>query len=170
MISKKSQTYAQALFELESKQELFNRLQGLSNVFTEPDIMDFFLSYTVSRKSKKEILNRILKRDTPLLKNFFFVLLDNRAFSFLPQIVSAYKMLLEEKSNFCTGTIYSSSPLPLEQRKDIKKQLQKFFNKKLALNQKEDKNLVGGLYIKAGGFIFDSTVKQYLKQFKNSGG
>jgi len=170
MISKKSQIYAQALFELESSQELFNQLQELSNVFTEPYIRDFFLSHTVSQENKKETLNRALKQSSSLLKNFFFVLLDNRTFSFLPQIVLAYKILLEEKSNSCTGTIYSPSPLSLEQRKDVEKQLQKFFNKRLVLGQKEDKTLVGGLYIKAGNVIFDGTVTHYLKQFKNSGG
>ena len=170
MISKKGQTYAQALFELESNQELLSQLQEFSDIFTKPDVMDFFLSYTVSKEEKRQILNSALKKNSSLLKNFFFVLLDNKAFSLLSQIVLAYETLLEEKNNFCKGTICSPHPLSVEQKKDIEKQLQKFLNKKLALDQKEDKNLVGGLYIKAGGFVFDGTVKHYLKQFKISGG
>lgn len=170
MISKKSQTYAQALFELESSKELSRQLEALSDIFKAPEVLDFFLSFTVSKEDKKHILNSALKQTSPLLKNFFLVLLDNRAFSLLPQIASAYRKLMEEKDNLCTGTIYSLHPVSIEQKKEIEKQLQKFFNKKLALNQKEDKSLLGGLYIKAGGFIFNNTVKHHLKQFKTSGG
>lgn len=170
MISKKSQNYGQALFECESSAELFKQLKALSDLFTEPETLDFFLSFTVSTENKKSLLNKSLKHSSSLLKNFFFVLLDNRTFSLLPQIVSVYQNLMEEKNNLCTGTIYSPYPVSEERKKEIEELLQKFFNKKLELNQKEDKSLIGGIYVKAGGYIFNSTVKQQLKHFKISGG
>ena len=170
MISRRSQNYGQALFECEASEELFKQLKTLSNIFMEPEIMKFFLSLTISKEDKKNILNSLFQQSSPLLKNFFFVLLDNKAFSLLPQIVSAYGKLMEEKNNLCTGTIHSPHPVSLEQKREIEGLLQKFFNKRLVLNRKEDKSLVGGLYVETGGYIFDSTVKHHLKHFKVSGG
>ena len=169
MISKKGQAYGQALFESEASKELFSQLSTLSDIFTKQVVLDFFLSFTVPLEDKKKLLILSLKHCSPLLKNFYFVLLDNKAFSLLPQIVSVYQNLMEEKNNLCTGTIYSPHPVSEAQKKEIEELLQKFFNKKLALNQKEDKKLVAGLYVKAGGFVFNSTVKHHLKHFKTKG-
>ena len=170
MISRKSQNYGQALFECEASEKLFQQLKELSDIFMETEIIDFFLSFTVSKEDKENILNKALKHSSPLLKNFFLILLDNKAFSLLPQIVSSYGKLMEEKDNICTGTIYSFHLLSREQTKEIKDLLKNFFNKRLELNQKEDKSLMGGVYIEAGGYVFDGTVKHYLKHFKTSGG
>ena len=169
MISKKSQVYAQALFELESGWKMLKSLKELSNFFHSAEVLDFFLSFAISKKDKKGLLEKTLKQSPPLLKNFFYVLLDNRAFQLLPQIVSAYQNLLEEKERVCTGIIYSSYPISLKQKQDMEKYLEKFFNKKVDLKPKEDKSLIGGFYIQVGGFLFDSTVKQQLKQFKMKG-
>ena len=170
MISRRSQNYGQALFESEASEEMFKQLREISGIFMEPEIMDFFLSFTVSKENKKNILHNSLKHSSPLLKNFFLILLDNKAFSLLPQIVSAYGKLVEERDNVCTGTVYSPHPLSKEQTKDIKNLLQRFFNKRLELNQKEDRSLIGGVYVEAGDYVFDGTVKYYLKHFKTSGG
>ncbi len=170
MVSKRSQIYGEALFECESSQELLTQLKELSNIFTQPEMLDFFLSFTVSKEDKKRLLKNSLKHGSPLLKSFFLVLLDNKAFSLLPQIVSSYQNLLEENNKICTGTIYSPQAVPEERKKEIEHLLEKFLHKKLVLNQKKDKSLVGGLYITAGGYIFDSTIKQQLKNFKTSGG
>lgn len=169
MVFKKSQVYAQALFELEASGKILKPLKELSSLFHSPEFLDFFLSFTISQKDKKKLLEKILKSAPLLLKNFFYVVLDNRAFQILPEIVEAYQKLLEEKEKTCTGLIYSSQPLSLDQKQEVEKSLEKFFNKKLDLKQKEDKSLIGGFYIQVGGFLFDSTVKQQLKQFKRKG-
>ena len=169
MISKRSWTYAQALFELESGSELAGQLKALSDVFQSPEIMDFFLSFTVSKEDKKGLLKTVFQSRAPLLKNLLFVLLDNRAFFLFPEIALAYRQLMDEKEDLCRGTLYSPRPLSVEEKQDVEKKLQKFFHKKLALDQKENKNLIGGLYIEAGGFIFNGTVKNQLKQFKMKG-
>lgn len=169
MNSKKSQIYAQALFELESKRETFQALKELSDLFQPQRVLDFFLSFTIPKEDKKELLGQVLRQSPVLLKNFFYVLLDNKAFSLLPQIVSVYQNLLEDKEKVCTGFIYSPNPLLEKEKQDIEKVLEKFFNKKIDLEWKEDKSLIGGFYVQAGGFLFDSTVKQQLKQFKMKG-
>ena len=170
MISKKSWAYAQSLFETDSNPELFSQLKSLSDIFTQPKHMDFFTSFTVPSEEKKKLLEQALKNNHPLLKNFFLVLLVNKSFSLLSQIVSAYQKLMEDKNQLCSGTVFSPSPVSEEQKQQLEKSLQKFFNKKIELQFKEDKTLIGGLYIDVGGYIFNSTVKHQLKHFKSSGG
>ena len=169
-ISKKSQNYGQALFESESSEQMLIQFKTLSKIFSQKEVLKFFCAFTISLEDKKKLLNLSLKRIFPLLKAFFFVLLENKAFFLLPQIVRVYEGLWEEKQGLCKGTVYSSSPLSQKQKKEIEALLQNFFNKKLELNQKEDKKLIGGIFVKVGNYIFNNTVKQDLKQFKNLGG
>ena len=169
MISKRSQIYAQALFELKAGSELAEQLKIFSEAFQSSEIMGFFLSFTVSEENKKQVLKSVFKPANPLLKNLLFALLDNKAFFLLPEIAWAYGQLMDEKEGLCRGLLYSPYPVSAEEKQDIEKHLQKFFNKKLALDQKEDKSLIGGIYIEAGGFVFNGTVKNQLRQFKVKG-
>lgn len=170
IISKKSCTYAQALFELNSEESFFQELRILSEIFIEDSILDFFLSFTVSKEKKRKLMDKTLEKASPLLKNFFYILLDHRSFSLLPQIVNAYRELKDEKDQICRGTVFSASALSVEQKRKLEEALEKFFNKKIKLSSEEDKELMAGFYINAGGYIIDNTVKNYLRQFKTSGG
>ncbi len=170
MISKKSQAYGQALFELEASEEWLQQLKALAGLFKEREIQGFFLSLAVPEKDKKRILTQALKPVSGGLKNFFFVLADNRAFASLPQIALAYQELMEEKAGRLSGTVYSPCALSTEQMREIESRLEKFFKKKTTLDQKEDKSLVGGVCVHAGGFVFDSSAQRQLQRFKFSGG
>lgn len=168
MAGKKSQVYAQALFELGSGEKLLKELENFSVLLMEKEILRFFCSFTVSKEDKKNLLKKIMKNSSPPLKNFFFVLLDNKAFSLLSEIVSSYKKLCDEKLNLIRGDLYSFQPLP--EKEELEKALSRFFNKSVKLNQKLDKTLIAGVYIRVGDYVFNSTVKEYLKQFRTLGG
>lgn len=171
MISKKSQTYARALFESSPDPKTLSYLKSLLDIWNkEKAAMDFFVSKLIPLSEKKKLLQQILKSSPPALKNFFFVLLDNQAFSLLPEILLAYQNLQDEKEKTCRGLLYSSELLSEAKRRELEESLEKFFNKKIELTQKEDKNLIGGFSINVGGYSLNSTVKQELKRFKTSGG
>lgn len=167
MISKKSQTYAQALSELSSDTSLLTSLKQLCEIFTEQKIMAFFLSRVVSVENKKKLIASVLKSAPSELKNFFFILLEGQAFVLLPQIVLAFQKLKDKQNRICRGFLFSPHPLLKDQKQKLEDGLQKFFNKKIELQQKEDKNLIGGFLIDVGGFSFNNTVLQDLKRFQN---
>ena len=172
MSRKISGIYAKALFECQPKggASLASELQGLCALFKEPQTRDFFLSPVVPLQDKKHILAEGLASCSPLIRNFIFVLLDKARLDLLPQIETAFKELREEHADIRSGTIYSPAPLSEEQKRALEAPLEKFFGKKLVLRVKEDKNLTGGVCVKAGGFVFDGSVALSLKNFQTSGG
>ncbi len=52
----------------------------------------------------------------------------------------------------------------------IEKSVGSFFKKKVDLESRQDTNLMGGLYVKVGNYIFNDTLECHLKKFKSSGG
>ena len=111
-----------------------------------------------------------LKTAPALLRNFFFVLLENKKFSLLPEILKIYQELLDEKSKICRGLIFSPQTIDSGTKAEIEKLLGSFFNKTVALELKEDKKLIAGFLVDIGGYIFKGASEQYLKNFEKLGG
>lgn len=169
MISKKSQIYAKALFEIEANQDLLQQLHLYTSIFMQKSNLEFFSSFTIPIKIKKNILKQCLKPAGVMLQNFFFVLLDNKTFHLLSQIVLAYQKLLEDKKQICSGTIYSAQTLSSQQQQEIEAGLKQRFKKSFVFKQKQDKAAIAGLCIETQDFIFNNTMEQQLKQFKMKG-
>ena len=170
MKKRTSEVYARVLFELDSSSEFLKSLRDFSGVFMEKQTFQFFLSLAVSSSEKKKVLSESLKSAPTQLKNFFFVLLDNKKFSFLPEIVKNYQDLLDEKNKICRGLIFSPQKPSKELKEQIEKLLGKFFNKTVALEPKEDKKLIAGFLVDVGAYIFKGNSRQYLKNFDKLGG
>ena len=170
MKPRNSETYAKALFELDSRPEFFENLQGFAEIFLEQKLFQFFLSQSVPLLEKKNLLTASLKSAPALLKNFFLILLDNKKFSLLPDILGTYQELLDEKNGICRGWIFSSQKPEPKEKEKVEKFLGQFFNKTVALEPKEDKKLIAGFLVNVGGYIFKGTSEQYLKNFEKLGG
>ena len=170
MNKRKSEVYARALFELDSSSEFLKNLKLFSEAFTEKKSFSFFLSLSIPLSEKKKLLTESLNKAPNILKNFFLVLLDNKSFSFLPEIVKIYQELMDEKNKICQGLIFSPQKPSQKDKEQIEKILGKFFNKTVALESKEDKKLIAGFLVDAGGYMFKGTSLQYLRNFEKLGG
>ena len=165
-----SQTYARALFELDSSKDFASQLKNFSDIFRDPKTFQFFLSVSVPLTAKRKVLTESLKTAPAFLRNFFYILLENKKFSCLPEIVENYQKLLDEKNKICRGLIFSSKKPAGEEKKKVEKVLSQFFNKTVALEPKEDKKLIAGFLVNVEGYIFKGTSRQYLKNFEKLGG
>ena len=170
MKKRTSEVYSRALFELDSRSEFLKSLKGFSEIFMEKKAFQFFLSLAVSSSAKKQVLSECLKSAPPALRNFFFILLENKKFSFLPEIVKNYQKLLDEKNKICRGLLFSPQKPSHKLKEQVEKLLGSFFNKTVALELKEDKKLIAGFLVSAGGCLFKGNSMQYLKNFDKLGG
>lgn len=168
MISKRAEIYSEALFSLQSEAVLLESLKVFSAVISEPPTSEFFNSSIIPVEDKKQILQEILKSGSSSkeLKNFLFILLDKKAISLLPEITENYQKLFDEKNLIATGTIYSSQILSPEEKTRVEKSIEKFLNKKVDLQEKQDKSLIAGLYVKVAGYVIDDTIGSHLNKFK----
>ena len=166
-MSSQSYFYAKALFECDSRPEIFSQLKHLCEIFNQTQNKAFFMSYTVSKEQKKQVLKQALKTSLPTLKNFFYLLLDQQNLSLLPQILKAYKQEMDEKTQTLSGQVSSPFPLPEDKKQALKSSLEKFFHKKIELQYKEDKTLITGFSVNIGEYVFNNTARQQLKGFES---
>ena len=102
-----------------------------------------------------------------LLKNFMIFLIKKRRFFYLEKILKSFTEICSEKRGEIKAEIQSAKELSNDEVKKITEDLAKNFSSKMKLNYKYDKSLIGGLIIKIGSIMIDTSIKNKLQQIQN---
>ena len=172
-ISPASEAWAGALFDMAFEEggggeALLREIFHLAEALGEREIFRFFLSPAIPLKDKRETLAAALKAAAgPLPQNFLFLLLEKGRFGLLPEICLTARNLLDEKNNILRGELFAAAPLSPEEKSRAEAAAARFFSKKVILEERRDKSLVGGFCLRAGGWLLSGAASHYLKKFQD---
>lgn len=166
-------TYGKALFEAAGevgKTDIIMReAEELSEILKgEKELFDFLCIPTISASEKKDVIKKIFEGsiETELL-NLLYVLIDKGRCSHFERIIRQYRKNMNESHGFTTGVIYSVLPLSAEQLVSFEEKTGKLLNKKVKLENRTDRNIIGGVRIFVEGKVIDATVKKRLSDLKD---
>ena len=94
-------------------------------------------------------------------------MVKKRRFFYLEKILKSFIEICSEKRGEVKAEIQSGKELSNEEIKKITEDLVKNFSSKMKLNYKYDKSLIGGLIIKIGSTMVDTSIKNKLQQIEN---
>jgi len=161
--------YAAALFDLaveqnnvsEVEQDLvkFQQLYDMS-----ADLQRLVRSPVISGEDQVRALTSVLDKAGVggLAKNFFSLVARNRRLFSAPQMVRAYQALAAKSRGEVTAQVSSAHPLTDEQAQALKAALKETVGKDVTLAAKVDPSLIGGLIVKLGSRMVDSSLKTKL--------
>lgn len=163
--------YSDAFFDLSSEKnkldihkkdlkyivEVFNENTQLNNLIENP---------IVSNEDKKEIISKIFVEIDSDSKNLLNVLIDNKRFMVLGDLVRDFNKKYNYANNILEGVVYSTRKLDDTELKNLKNALNKKFDKKVELTNIIDKSLIGGLSIYVDGKRIDNSIKNRLDSLK----
>ncbi len=96
--------------------------------------------------------------------NFLIV---KRRFFYLEKILKSFIEICSEKRGEIKAEIQSAKELTSDEINKITEDLTKNFSSKMKLNYKYDKSLIGGLIVKIGSTMVDTSIKNKLQQIEN---
>jgi len=135
---------------------------------TSPLMAAFFSSGVVSRNKKaKAIRDAFTNRASELLTNFLLVLNDHDRLDLLRVIHTAYRELLEERAGRMRVQVLSAVPLLAEQAEKLRRELRETIYREPVLEPKVDPDLLGGMIVQLGDWVYDGSVRTRLQQLKN---
>ena len=169
-VSERAEVYARTLFELTPREETLTHIRIVEVALTDSKVEDFLKSPLVSRKEKKEVLKKVLVEMPELERNFIFLLADRGVTGLLGEIGDMFQQLLDEKFSRIQGEVISPHPLSSEEKTSLEKGLETYLKKKVSLKETVSSEHIGGLYVKAGDYVFNDTLDFHLKTFQNTGG
>jgi F-type H+-transporting ATPase subunit delta len=114
-----------------------------------------------------DITNKVASGD-PLLINFAKVLLENQRFTFLPEISVGFTQLVDILKKRLALEVTSAFALDQGDREAILQKVRADFGSLATIEFNSDSSLIGGLRIKAGDLVLDSSVSGALNGLRES--
>ncbi len=148
----------QALAALDA---LLDESPALANVFRSP-------VFTVDEK--KRVIADVLKKVDcdAVTRSFLHLLADNERLPQFRDIVREYGRLLDAANNVVRGTVTTAVPLTKEKRKSVRDELEAKAGKTLELAFEVDPAILGGVVLKMGGRILDSSLRAQLEILRDT--
>ena len=165
--------YAAALFELaeDAKQldDVAGDLQQLAAMVDgSEDLRRLIQSPVISRDDQINAIGAIIDaaKFTDLTKNFVGVVAANRRLFAIPNMIKAYQAQLAASRGESTAEVVSAKALSDTQVKAVGDALKKVIGTKVQVEQRVDESLLGGLIVKVGSRMIDSSLKTQLQKMR----
>lgn len=170
-----AEPYAQALMALAQNQQLTtvfgDSIRDLLALLDEsPDLEALLSNPVVKDDDKKAILRRILGGQVnPYLLNFMLLLVDKRRILFLRAICQQYQVLLRKLTNTVLAEVVSVLKLTDSQRQSVIDKVKQLTGARdVEIETTIDPDILGGVIIKVGSQVFDSSLKGQLRRISLS--
>ena len=168
------QRYSKALFELSAESKSLDKtekdlLSVHSLIAKNNEINMVIKSPSLSRENQASIMEKILKRMkvSPLIIKFIGTLAINGRLSIVNNIIDEFLKKLAHERGELTAEITTAVPISKEINKSIVKVISKLTKtNKIELNEKIDESLIGGLVLRMGSTMIDSSIKTKLSTLK----
>jgi F-type H+-transporting ATPase subunit delta len=102
-----------------------------------------------------------------LLVNFLLVLNDHDRLDLLRGIHQAVHELQDERAGKIKVVVRSAVPLPDDQGEQLRQQLRASYHKDPVLQLQVDPELLGGLVVKIGDWLYDASVRRRLDDIQH---
>jgi F-type H+-transporting ATPase subunit delta len=169
-----ARVYAEALFDEASARnqarEILDELDALLNevVRPNPETEAFFTSAAIGRERKAEVLRSALAgRVGELVLNFILVLNNHYRLDLLGVAVALYRELLEQHSGQMRVQVRSAVPLDHDHQERLRGELRQGFSREPILEMQVDPDLLGGLVVQVGDWLYDASVRTRLETMRN---
>ncbi len=165
--------YASALFELASEQRQVADVEKKLNDFQalldgSQDLVRLIKSPVFSAEDQLKALSAILDKAGigGLAGNFFRLIAKNRRLFAVPDMIRAYRALAARSRGEVEALVTSAFPLKDAQVEALKEALRATAGRQVQLNLRVDPALIGGLIVKLGSRMIDSSIRTKLSSLK----
>ncbi len=165
--------YASALFELaENAKQLdavAGELRGLRQVIADSeDLRRLIRSPIYDRDQQGAAMAAILDKAGvgDLTRRFVLVVAQNRRLFALPQMIDAYLAELAHRRGEVTAVVTAARLMTKEQQSALTDKLRKLVGAKVQVDLQIDPELLGGLVVRVGSRMVDSSLRSKLEKMQ----
>jgi len=165
--------YATALFELADESASLDTvsadLKSLKNMLDQSeDLSSFISSPLYSREQHSSALSAILDKSgsSDLTKQFIGIVARQRRLFALVEMIADFDARLAEKRGEVTAQVTSAHALSDAQVAQLKETLKAQLGSDVTLESSVDENLLGGLVVRVGSKMIDSSIRTKLNRLQ----
>jgi F-type H+-transporting ATPase subunit delta len=167
--------YATALFELALEDNALEKVEADLNRFGEAldavaDLQRLVKSPVFSPEDQGRALAAVLDEIEieGLTKNFLLLVSKNRRLFATSDMIRAFRAMLADHRGEMSATVTAATKLTEAQVTALKQALKAALGKDVMLEQRVDPSLIGGLTVKVGSRMIDTSLRTKLNSLKHA--
>ena len=166
-------SYAQALFELalenNSTKLIEEQVLAFLNMITDSSDFKFLVKDPTTRIDDQLVVIKNISQQfklNDLLEKFLCFIILKRRFFYVENILKDFISICSNARGEIEAEILASKILKQNEIDKIKEELADNFGSNIKLNYKHEPSLIGGLIIKVGSTMIDTSIKNKLQQLE----
>lgn len=166
-----AQRYATALFALAGEKGLYDAVAADLRILTDAiessaDLRTLIYSPVISRSDQVAAIGKLGTKAelTDITKKFLGVLATNRRLGALADVAAIYKVKLAQMRGEHTAEVTSAVALRPGQLESLREKLSARLGGRVSLDLKVDPEILGGLIVKVGSRMIDSSIRSKLER------
>ena len=169
-----AERYASALFGLADEQDdilaLEENVRILKQALDESaDLNSLISSPIYSRDQQQSAITAIAKKlsISGNMTNTLAIMAEKRRLFVVPMFLSVLEDLIAASKNEITAEVVSAKALTKDQLDKLVKSLKSNFSKDIKIKAAVDETLIGGMIVKVGSKMIDTTIQAKLNSLQN---
>ncbi len=138
----------------------------VSTISDSKELKDMLASPVIRGEAKKKALSNIFKGSHAISQGLIKLLVDNRRVGMLNEVALKYIILNEQLKGEDVAFVTTAVPLTKDLEKKVLAQVTKITGNKVSIENKIDKNIIGGFVLRVGDLQFDASVANKLSNLK----
>jgi F-type H+-transporting ATPase subunit delta len=167
--------YSTALFELAREAGELDRVETDLNQLSEAlaesrELDDLIRNPVYTRTEQGRAMSAIAERMglSNLVRNVVGLMAQKRRLFALPQMIAMFRALLAEHRGEVTADVTSAHPLSDAQRNALAEKIKGSLGRDVKLNVRVDQSIIGGLVVRVGSRMIDSSIRTKLARLQNA--
>ena len=170
-----AERYATAIFEIAEENKNLDDLEASVNDLAaalndSAELRTVISSPLISRAEQEAAITEIAKKMglTQVMQQVLGLMAQKRRLFVVPQLLIALRSLLADQRNEVTADVVSAKALTKEQTAKLSKSLAANVGKSVTINASVDESLIGGLIVKVGSKMIDTSIRSQLNSLQNA--
>ncbi len=170
-----AERYATAIFEIAKENGNLDGLEaGVNDLATalddSDDLVNLIRSPLVSRSEQGNAISAIATKMqlAPVLRKGLALMAENRRLFALPQLIRALREALADERGEVSADVVSAKALTKGQVEKLTATLKDRVGKDVTIHATVDSSLIGGLVVKVGSKMIDTSIRSKLDSLQNA--
>jgi len=170
-----AERYATAIFEIATESKSLAKLESniadLSAALDESsELREVIASPVLSRADQGKVMEALAAKMglEPAMSNGLAVMASKRRLFVLPQLLKQLRAMIADHKGEVTADVTSAKALTKAQSDKLAKTLKARVGKTVKINATVDESLIGGLVVKVGSKMIDTSIRSRLDSLQNA--
>lgn len=162
--------YARAIFEVALEKNELEKWQADLKVMAllpkDAVLLTLLESPKLSFEDKAKMIDEQLPGVSPFARNLAYLLVSKGKVSLIGQIMTQYHQMVDDYRGVKHALVTTAVPLDDSEKKKMEAELSALLGKKLVMETRVDKSIIGGLVARIDGKLLEGSTRYKLETLK----